>query len=197
MPLKVKPPYVQAAPRIEPGQDKLTKIKETLRQARDLKLEKAQLTERLAKVNADIGEIERKILPDMAMDAGIDMLGLEAEGNLPAYDMEIKPYYHANIKEDDPNAAAAYAWLSKTGHGDLIKHTYTIAFGLKENRESQAFAKALEKMNLRQGYSVKIGVPWNSLTAFLREQVEVKKTIPPLDLINGQIGQIANIKPRK
>jgi hypothetical protein len=194
MPTKVKPAYVEKI-EVVPSQDKLDAIRDKLRRARDLQLKKAELTAQLETVQKEILKIEQQELPDLAQDAHIDSLGLEPEGNLPGYDMEIKPYYYANIKDEEPTAPQAYAWLSKAGHGDLIKYTYTVLFGLGEKKESIAFAKLLTKSKVQ--FNVKLGVPWNTLTAFLKEQVEGKKTIPPLDLMNGKIGIVAKIKARK
>src|SRR5690348_6771891 len=112
-----KPAYIEKVI-VAPDPDKLTAIRDKLREMRDLQLKKLDLTVQLKLTQEAIIRIEQKELPDMATDAHIDSLGLEPEGNLPGYDMEIKPYYHANIKDDDPNAPAAYAWLSKHGHGD-------------------------------------------------------------------------------
>ena len=46
-------------------------------------------------------------------------------------------------------------------------------------------------------YEKKLGVPWNTLTATVKELVEVHKVIPPLELMNGKIGRVVDFKPVK
>ena len=189
-----KPSFIKIQKPEPPPEDKLTVIRDRLRAARDLELEKASLEEKLDQVSKDLQRLKTTELPDLMTEVGLDNLGLEAEGNLPPYDMKIKPFYYANIKNEDETAPQAYAWLIKQGHEDLIKYTFTVLFGRSDHLAAIRFEETLKK--LRVAYKRTMGVPWNTLTAFLKEQVEGKKTLPPLNLMNGKIGRVAEIKPR-
>lgn len=184
-----------------PPPDQLEAIRAKAKEARNKRLELEELNERVSELGAEINKIEGTELPDLMMEAGVDTLGLEAEGNLPAYDIACKPYYHANIKNEDPTAPEAYAWLQKNGHGDLVKRSYTIAFGKGQEKAAKAFESLLKKSKVE--YSSTFGVPWNTLTSFLKEQIEKSKAmkdsslVPPLDLLNATVGNRVTVKPRK
>ena len=128
-------------------------------------------------------------------EARVPALTLEAEGNFPAFKLDCKPYYYANIKADDPLAPSAFAWLEKHGHGDIIKKTYTIVVGKGDAKLSKRIEATLNKAKIP--FEVKMAVPWNTLTAFLREQIEKFKTMPPLDLLGGKVGSVVDMKVMK
>jgi hypothetical protein len=86
-----------------------------------------------------------------------------------------------------------------------VKRTYTIVFGKGEEKRATAFEAALKK--LKVDYGSAFGVPWNSLTAFVREQTERFDRLPPpeqtndkrlpLDLLGATVGRVVTIKARK
>lgn len=178
----------------EASPDQLSEIRKKAASLRDLTHQKAQLEEDLKITSAAINLIQHKELPDLMAEAQIDNLGLEASGNYPAYDLVTQPFYHANIGVDNPDADKAYAWLIKHGHGDLIKHEYTVTFTRGEEKAAKAFEKLLATNKIE--YDHGMGVPWNTLTAFVREQTE-KGVAMPLALFNATIGRIARLKIRK
>lgn len=179
--------------RAPPSQDKLVAVKQKIADLRDLEFENASLQDRMTENSEKIREIKEKTLVDMFDEIKITNLGIEADGNLPPYDIEIKPYYHANIPEE--GADKAFAWLAKNNHGDMIRGTYTVQFGKGEEKNRKAFEKYLDKSGF--SYSYKFGVPWNTLTAFVKEQIEVYKREPPLKLLGATVGRVAALKKQK
>lgn len=177
----------------EPPKDKITKVKETIAKLRDYEFENQSLQERIAANSEKIKEIKEDTLVSMFDEVGITNMGIEADGNLPPYDIEIKPYYHANVPE--ANQEKAFAWLEKNKHGDMIKGTYTVSFGRGEEKQRKSFQSYLEKSGF--DYSYKFGVPWNTLTAFVREQIETYKREPPLKLLGATVGRVAALKKQK
>lgn len=178
-----------------PPPDKLQAVKDKARELRDLTIVVDELNARAAETQAKITAIQSRELPDLMSEIGIDSLGLEPEGNLPAYDVRCNAYYSANIKADAPTALAAYAWLEREGHGDLIKHSFTINFGRGETEAAQDFEVLLNTNRI--DYGSRLGVHPQTLTAFVKNQVEVHHTTPPLDLLGATIGRWVSIKPRK
>lgn len=176
-----------------PSEDKLVKIRDKISELRDLEFENSSMQERISENSKKIKEIKDKTLVDMFDAVKITNLGIEAEGNLPPYDIEIKPYYHANIPPE--NEEKAFAWLAKNKHGDMIKGTYTVAFGRGEETKRKKFEAFLEKSGY--DYSYKFGVPWNTLTAFVKEQIETYKREPPLKLLGATVGRVATLKKIK
>lgn len=173
--------------------DTLERLRAAARTVRDLRRTAEDLTERLRETNAAVLDWEQRRLPDMFVEAGVDSVGLPAEGNLPAYDAALKPYYHANIPVDQQDAA--FAWLDKAGHGDMVRYVITVSLGKGEDATAKKVMAGLDKAGV--SYETKRGVPWNTLTAFVREQVEKYKTTPPLALLGATVGQIVQLKPRK
>lgn len=178
-------------------EDKLDKLRAAVREVRDLRRDEQDLTERLAQVKAQINEREGKTLPDLFTEAKVDHIGLEAEGNLPAYDAEMKPYYHANISAEWPmeQQQKGFDWLDENKFGDLIKSMYVVMVPRGARAKALEVEEALEKLGVE--YEVKLGVPWNTLTAWLKERVEKFKSTPPLDLLGATVGKVVKLKERK
>lgn len=170
--------------------------------------EARQLAEELYTVDTSISQLEQQLqaakdarkelvqrkLPTYFDQIGLDRIGLPEHG----VDMVVEPYYHANIPEE--KQAQAFDWLEANGHESLIKLTITISlnrgdyeFGKKLQDRIAAFVSANKvKVDLQS----KLGVPWNTLTAFVREQTEAGVALP-LDLLGATIGRIVKIKKRK
>ena len=176
-----------------PTGDKLDRAKAMVRECRDLELEIADLQETIKLKSQRVESMKNRELVDLFDEVGVTNIGLEAEGNVPPYEIEIQPYYHANIKvEDNPDAPKAFAYLRKVGEADMIKTTYTVSFGMGESKKQKAFETMLRKAAV--AYDSKFGVPWNTLTAWLKRQVEVEKKTPPLQLLGATVGRRANVK---
>lgn len=177
--------------------DRLDKIRVRVTELRDLEKENADLTERMAKNSMRIRDLREKELVDLLDQAKIKGFTLEADGNAPAFEIEVGPYYHANIAADwEPSQRqAAFDWLRKKNHGDMIKAQYTVDFGRGQEKQQRAFEAALKKA--KYNYKYDYGVPWNTLTAFVKEQIEEKKATLPLKLLGATVGRVAKIVKQK
>lgn len=180
---------------------RLEKIREKVRRARDIEFELVDLQGKLSELNKELQELQHKTIPDMMDEVGIDKLGLQPEGNYPAYDINIKPYYAANIAASWPveKRSVAFKYLEQIGHGDLIKTDVVTKFPRGKHKKALALLERLAKQGAKQGFEVdlKESVSHQTLTAWLREQVEQQQTMPKLDLIGGTVGRIAQLKARK
>lgn len=171
----------------------LENIRKKIEELRSLTFENVSLKERISQNNERIAALTNKELVDMFDAAKVKNLGVLADGNLPPYEVEIKPYYHANIPEE--KAEEAFAWLRKNKHGDMIKGTYTVSMGRGTEGQQKKLLAYMKKEKIP--YSYKFGVPWNTLTAFVREQVEKYEVTPPLDLLGATVGRVAQVKKEK
>ena len=192
-----------------PPPDKLEAVRDALRRDRDLRAEIADMTESLKQKAADLLALEHAELPDMFAQLGLTTLGLEAQGNRPAVNFRLAPYYKANIATDWPaeRREAAFTWIAardpdtdgpgpKGGDNpDIIKTVITLTFGRDERERAQKWEQYIRECGVTP--AVKLDVPWNTLTAFVRELVEERKIMPPLDLLGAQVGRIVTIKPEK
>jgi hypothetical protein len=179
-----------------PSADKLDAIRAKLRELRDIDFEIANLESRRSGLQERKLALINKEVVDVMDAAGVRDMTLEAEGNLPPFSVEVGPYYHANIAADwEPQRREkAFAWISKY-HGGMLRNTFTVDFG-KNTRKAQRELEAwLKKRKIR--FANEFGVPWNTLTSFVREQIEEYEKTPPLDLLGATVGRVAKIKKQK
>jgi hypothetical protein len=176
--------------------NQLKRITETLRQARDLRLEISSDAEQAKIKQGNLFTLERKTLPELFNSAGITNLGLEPEGNMPGYEAKREPYVHASIAASwpDEKRQAAFDYLTKHGGGDLIKMEISVMLPMKSTKQQKEVIAALKK--LKVPYEVSRAVPWGSLTAFVREMITRKKQMPPLDVLGADVGEVVTMKPR-
>lgn len=179
------------------GGDKLDQLRNAARTMRDLDMEIDSLEELIVDKKAQLNEMKFKQLPDLFDEAGVRAVTIEAEGNMPAYEAKASPYYHANIKNDwpDEQKIAAFNWLENEGHGDLIKTVLKIELGRGDREKAKLVEDALVSMKI--DYDRDLTVPWNTLTSFVREQVEEQHTTPPLELLGATVGRVVKLKAAK
>lgn len=186
------------ADKTAPTEASLEVVRRHIRQARDNERQIADLQTRLKELGEAQTKLTQKTLPDLFTEVGIDVLGTPAEGNLPSYDAKLSPYYHANIATEwpDEKKAAAFNYLSEAPGGeDLIKTVITIPLGRGDRKTALKVEKSLDKLGVT--FTSSLGVPWNTLTAWVKEQVEKHQTTPKLDLIGATVGNVVKLKERK
>lgn len=178
------------------GAEHLLEIRNMARLMRDQQTEVKELEERLAKSKASLFQLATKDLPELFNEHKVRNITLEAEGNHPAYTVSVNPYYKAVLPKD--NEDAGLRWLEENGHGDIIRRSYTINLDRDSEAQANELRSFLELHDLP--FEDKETVPWTTLTAFVKEQVEKsnksdKVPAPPLDLLGAFVGQMAKIKP--
>jgi hypothetical protein len=186
--------------------DQLDRLREHMAVLRDKLTEKKQIEERLAEVNEAITKFERQTLPELFLNARVDKLGLEPEGNLPGYDFKLKDYYYANIAADWPPALrdAGFKVVRELGGQDIIKNKFTLRIGRKNDTLARRILKGLQRLidenpNADLTLEIKEEAPWNSLTAWVKELVETgeEPTSEQKDAIGATIGKIVKPEERK
>jgi|SRR6516164_3724514 hypothetical protein len=164
-----------------------------LAQLRDLKLEISQKEDELKQLRGDAYAMEHSSLVDTFNELGITTLSIDADGNLPAVTAKLKPYFKANIEAawDADRRKAAFDYLHGIGAGDLIKTIFTVALPRNSAAATKKVRAALDKLGI--DYGEEQNVPWNTLTAWLKESYE-QGDEPELDVIGGTAGQIVTLK---
>lgn len=154
-------------------------------------------------------ELRKKIcmvdLPKAMQEIGQDKIGLP-EFNV---DLVLRPYFHANIKAEWPEEQRkeAFDWLENSGNGDLVKTTMTMTFGRTELWKARwivGIIRTVRKYVMTGDPDVPdipepeihMGVAWNTLTAFVKEQITKGEKLP-LDILGATVGNIVEIKKRK
>jgi len=142
---------------------------------------------RLKVLKEQAREIAEKQLPDAMAEIGMAKFTL-TDGS----EVTVKPFYSAKIS--DEKREECFGWLQGNGHEALIKEEVVLAFNRGEREKAEEFKAWLDKQGM--DYSGKMGVHPQTLTAFVKEQVESGAEFP-LELFNVYIGQIAKIKRSK
>lgn len=174
--------------------DKLAVLRRQAAKMRDLELEIADLEEQAAERKRQLEEMRHQVLPDLFMEAGVDALSLQAEGNQPAAEFTLKPFYRANIAASWPaeRREAAFKHLESLGYGDVIKYQIKVDLPRGERVLASRVEKGLDKLGLT--YASNLSVHAQTLTALLREQYESGNKKLDLDKIGGQAGLVVVLK---
>jgi len=178
---------------VQPREDKLQALRFIVRAHHDLCNRILDIEEQLNQAKKAKLEMEMRTLPDLFHEAAVDRVGIPEDGNHPAYDAVLTPYYHANIPPE--YREEAFSWLEDHGHGDLIKTTVKVELGRGQREKAKEVESMLQKLGI--DYSRDLGVPWNTLTAWLKEQIHKQKPLPPLTTIGASVGNIVKLKERK
>jgi len=197
MPEHLAAAIVASPPRLDG--DKLIELKEMVTAARDLEIEREQLNEKLKEVNSKLDGPEGlyfKKLPQFMAEIGLTSMTLEPDGNLPGYIATASPYYKASISAEwpDEQRMEAFKYLESEDAGDLIKTEVTVAFPREQRKAALQFQKIARKYG---DATIKEAVAWNTLTAWLKDQVEEHGYMPQLDKIGGMVARIVKLKEKK
>lgn len=179
------------------NEDRLSALRDKIARVRDLQKTKADLEARLKETNKELDASYFRELPDLMDAAGVTLVEIPPEGDLPAITAKVGPYYRANIAADWPpeRRAAAFKWLDDNGHGDLIKTNVTVPFARDEREEARKLVAKLEA----EGLPTVIGeaIPWATLTAWLKEMVEKHNaTDLPLETLGATVGRVVTLKSK-
>lgn len=167
-----------------------------------LDAEKTALEAMLKKVNESLTEMKHKTLPDIMLGLDVDRHGLASAG----VDIVLEDYAKANISADwEPEKQEiAFQHLEDLGVSDIIRTQVTFSFSKDQYAHAMTVVAMLnlmaEKIEEFEGTeipvpSVKKSVPWNTLTATLKE-LHKKGVAVDLEKIGGTIGNIVKIKKR-
>ena len=194
---------MRAAARNKPvvSQDKIDRLREAAKQAKNIEVQIGELEERTADLKYQLNEMFSKTLPDLMDEAGTTSITVAASGNMPAFEATLRPYYSANIVASWPQdrKQTAFDLLEKEFEaGDLIKTEVLLAFRKDERERAISFINTLKERGLEP--SVKEGVNGKTLTAWLKSLIEDSGTIPTneqLEALGASVGRIVRFKEQK
>jgi hypothetical protein len=179
--------------------DKLEQVRDKVRRFRDLEMEIADAEAHLKQLRLEKSELEYMVLPDLFSQNKVTHIGLEAEGNVPAYIARIEDYYKANISKEWPMSKRekAYDWLTKHKLGDIITSCITIELDLGTAKLLKKIQTALNKLGVV--YYKEQSVHWGTLTAAVKEMHKAGKPLGDTDLrtIGATVGRVVKLKQKK
>lgn len=179
--------------------DQLEAIRLKIAERRDLDLQVKDLEERLSAMKAERRSIELEVLPTMFAEAGISTLGIDADGNSPATVAVLQDYVHANIPQSwsQDKKDVAFKTLANLGSADVVRRTVSVYFPKGDDRW-QTLVRIIEAAGMNLKAEVTQEVPWNTLTATVRELMKSKTKRRPtageLDALGAYVGKIVKLK---
>ena len=134
-----------------------------------------------------------KTIPEIFRELHMTSMGLD-DGS----ELIVEKMIRASLSEE--RKAPACAWLRENNQDDLIKSEVKILFGRGEDSAKLKVIESLLEIAPGANWSQNETVPWNTLTAFVKEQMELGAELPK-DLLGIFVQDIAKIKmapkPRK
>lgn len=178
-------------------EDKLDQVRAKLAETRDTILELRNLEELSSRAHKKLNSLVSNELPALFDEAQISGLDLNADGNLPAYECKLKPFYSANIAADwEPDKRSeAFKYITSLGEEDLIKTDVVVSFPREQRAAANKLVAELNKRDIPAMVIERIHA--QTLTAWLKRQVENKHFVPDLDIIGGTVGRVVKMKEKK
>lgn len=182
-----------------PSSDQLALVRDQVRYIRDLEKRIEDAQEIVKGLRNEKRELEFVTLPSLFMQNKITAISLAPEGNLPAYEAKLKDYYHAKIAADWPpeKRLNALNLLKKFKLSDIVKTVITIEIGLGQSKLTSDVLAALRA--LKAPFTKQQTVPWNTLTAAIRERYQFGKTFKDDELktLGATVGKIVTLHPKR
>lgn len=205
-----------------PSDEQIALLRDKCVEMAEADAEVARLERELESAKEKKNTLAHKEIPDLFAQMGIDRFGLPDVGEFGA-DIILSPYFKASIPADwpDDKKKEAFDHLEEIGGGDLIKVEVKFLLGKGESELARRIAEWVSERAEASGLrvaepSIGQGVPWNSLTSFVKErygrersdefiaavQQSEEEGIPvPVSMdvtkLNATIGQVVKVKERK
>lgn len=164
----------------------------------ELQQEIAQLEETLKAKKDEEKTLSRRTLPDLFDGVSLDRVGVP--GLL--FDLVLEPTYYGSIPAGDPEEKReeAFQLIEEYGGADLIRTKVQIDFPPSEIELAREIMARLQGMNELGGHVIRLEkqVHWATLGSWLKEMYsDEERPKIPLEPINGVVGRVCKIKPRK
>lgn len=143
------------------------------------------LEEELKEAKENLRRVSEKDLPDAMDEAGVEEFTLK-DGRK----VVVRKEYYANIPK--AHQKVAFSWLRERGHDAIIKRDVTAKFGKGEDEKANKLVKLLKEQFDDIGFKDKESVHFQTLRAFVREQMEEGVDIPE-DIFGIHVRNVAKI----
>ena len=168
-------------------EDKLERIRHFGEKQRKLMKVIADLENQLSLTKESLRKVMEQDLPE-AMDE-VNMTSFKLDDGS---EVKVKPFYAASIPED--RKEEAFEWLKEHDFDGMIKAEVKVSFGKGEFEVAQSFLNFIRGFNEKAiDPEYKESVHWQTLRAFVKEQIEGGKPLP-LDMFGVFVGRKAELK---
>ena len=142
--------------------------------------------EKVKKQKAVIDKLQYVELPEAMQELGLNKVVLDDGSSI-----SVATEYFAAISKKNSNMA--YDWLRENNFGDIIKSELKMNF-VHDDESREHIANYLDEQNV--DYQEKDSVHWQTLRAFVKEQIEAGQPIP-MDTFSVHISNKAKLKKEK
>ena len=142
--------------------------------------------EKVKKQKAVIDKLQYVELPEAMQELGLNKVVLDDGSSI-----SVATEYFAAISKK--NSSIAYDWLRENNFGDIIKSELKMNF-VHDDESREHIANYLDEQNV--DYQEKDSVHWQTLRAFVKEQIEAGQPIP-MDTFSVHISNKAKLKKEK
>jgi hypothetical protein len=167
---------------------------EALSRVSSLAIELTNLEEQIEKRQLELDSLAEQLkavreykLPEAMAEVGLSEFKLKNGAKVT-----VKSYYAGKI--DDENRGECFSWLREKGHDGIIKHEINVALGKGDDGVAKEIAEFLKTLGMT--FSDKESVHYQTLAAFIREQVEGGEPFP-MDLFKAFVGRKAKVTQPK
>ena len=168
-------------------EDLLKRVEYFGKKQRDVMKQLAEAENQVELLKGQLRRIVEQDLPKVMDQAGMTSFTLEDGSKLT-----VKAFYSASIPEDRKDEA--FDWLKENDFDGMIKADVKVSFGKGEFEIAQSFLQFIRGFNetvIQPEY--KENVHWQTLRAFVKEQIEGGKPLP-LDMFGVFVGRKAELK---
>ena len=169
-----------------PGDNLLAQISVTALEQQKAEAEVARLEEELAAAKVAVKDISERRLPEL--------MELARQTKLTTTDgihVELDEKVYASIPK--AKAGIAFKWLEDNKHGDIIKRTFTIAFGKDEDKWADKFERDMKQRKKPLPVKREKKVHPQTLAALIREMLEQGVPVP-LETLGVHRRKITKVK---
>ena len=146
----------------------------------------ADMEDLLKQHKARVDKIQYIDLPEAMQELGLNKVVLDDGSSI-----SVATEYYAAISKK--NSSMAYDWLRENNFGDIIKSELKMNF-VHDDESREHIANYLDEQNV--DYQEKDSVHWQTLRAFVKEQIEAGQPIP-MDTFSVHISNKAKLKKEK
>jgi hypothetical protein len=174
---------------MEVSEEGVSTISKLCREQVQLQNEIRELEGAIKVKKARLREVSEELLPTSADEHQIKEITTE-----DGYNVTINDFYDARISATDlEQREKAFAWLVANKFDYLIKNKVEIIFERKEHNQAMALVEDLKTRGLAKKSSTKTWVEYQSLKAFVKEQIQKGEVKLPFDLLNIYEGRRAKV----
>lgn len=168
-------------------EDKLERIKFFGEKQRQLTKQIAETENTLSMLKENLRRVMEQDLPEAMDEVNMQKFVLD-DGTT----VTVKAFYAASIPED--RKEEAFEWLKEHDFDGMIKSEVKVGFGKGEFEIAQSFIQFIRGFNEKAiDPEYKEGVHWQTLRAWVKEQIEGGKPLP-LDLFGVFVGRKAELR---